>query len=100
MPLQDKDHNRPLQSEQPRLDNHDVEEKAAIAKSLLDNPVLHDALLDIYSRASGTLLDAEPGTLTATSAHAMMKSVLDLQLQLEQYISDDKMRQKYNKGDK
>ena len=100
MPLQDKDHNRPLQPEPSRLDNRGVTEKAEKAKAVLDSEVLHDALLDIYSRASGTLLDAEVGSLTASSAHAMMKSVLDLQLQLEQYISDDKMRQKYNKGDK
>src|SRR3954470_2152859 len=100
MTLQDKDHNRPFQAEPERLSNHDVEEKAAIAQSLLDNPVLKEALLDIYSRASGTLLDEEPGTLTAASAHAMMKSVIDFELQLQQYISDNKMRQKYNKGDK
>jgi len=100
MPLQDKDHNRPFQPEPPRLNNHDTAEKAAQAHALLENSVLQEAMLDIYSRASGTLLDAEPGSLTATSSHAMMKSVLDLQLQLEQYISDDKMRQKYNKGDK
>jgi len=100
MTSQDKDHNRPFQPEPERLSNHDVEEKSARAKVLLDNPVLKDALVDIYSRASGILLDEEPGTLTATSAHAMMKAVIDLELQLEQYISDDKMRQKYNKGDK
>jgi hypothetical protein len=100
MPLQDKDHNRPLQPEPSRLNNHETLEKANEAHALLENSVLKDALLDIYSRASGTLLDAEPGSLTATGSHAMMKSVIDLQLQLEQYISDDKMRQKYNKGDK
>ena len=100
MALQDKDHNRPFQVEPPRLSNHDVEEKAATAKALLENPVLRDALLDIYSKHSGILLDAEPGNLTASSAHAMMKSVIELQRQLEQYVSDDKMRQKYNKGDK
>jgi len=76
-----------------------VAEKAAQSKALLDNSVLQDALVGIYSKAAGTLLDAEPGTLTATSAHAMMKSVIDLQHQLEEYVSDDKVRQKYNKGD-
>jgi hypothetical protein len=54
---------------------------------------------DVYSRAAGTLLEAEVGSLTANSAHAMMKAVLDIRSQLEQYINDHKMRAKYNKGD-
>jgi hypothetical protein len=30
----------------------------------------------------------------------MMKAVLELKSQLEQYVTDNKIRQKYNKGDK
>jgi hypothetical protein len=99
MPLPDNDHNRPFQPEKSRLNNYETSEKAAEAKALLDNPVLQGAMLDIYSRAAGTLVKEDVGSLTAGAAHAMMKSVLDLQAQLEEYISDDKMRQKYNKGD-
>jgi hypothetical protein len=97
MPL--PDNNQPFHQDKPRLNNYETSEKAAEAKALLDNPVLQGAMIDIYSRAAGTLVKAEVGSLTAGAAHAMMKSVLDLQAQLEEYVSDDKMRQKYNKGD-
>jgi len=77
-----------------------VAEKAAEAKALLHNSVLQEALTAIYSRATGTLAKEEVGTLTASAAHAMMKAVFDLKAQLEEYVDDDKVRQKYNKGDK
>jgi hypothetical protein len=98
MPL--PDNNQPFHQNKPRLTNHETEEKAAQAQALLDNSVLQDALIGIYSKAAGTLLKEDVGSLTAHAAHAMMKSVIDLQHQLEEYVSDDKIRQKYNKGDK
>jgi hypothetical protein len=98
MPL--PDNNQPFHQPSPRLNNHETAEKAAQAQALLDNSVLQDALIGIYSKAAGTLLKEDVGSLTAHAAHAMMKSVIDLQHQLEEYVSDDKIRQKYNKGDK
>jgi len=86
--------------ERGRLNNHEVEEKSMEAEARLNDPVLKEALNDIYSRAVGTLLEAEVGSLTASAAHATMKAIIDLIAQLEQYIADNKMRQKYNKGDK
>jgi hypothetical protein len=86
--------------EQPRLSNFEVQERATEAQALLGNPVFVSAIDDVYSRAVGTLLAAEVGSLTASTAHASMKAVRDIKAQLEQYIADHKMRQKYNKGDK
>ncbi len=88
------------QEQKPRLSNHEVEEKAVEAQELLNNSVFQSAMDDIYSRAAGTLLAAEIGSLTASAAHASMKAVYDIRAQLEQYVADHKMRQKYNKGDK
>lgn len=93
------DSNRPFSPEEERLSNYQIQEIATEAKVLLDNPVMRTALQDIYSRAARTLLDAGVGSLTAGAAHAMMRATLDLQKQLEEYISDDKMRRKYSKGD-
>jgi hypothetical protein len=84
--------------DQPRLTNLEVEERAANSQSLLNNPVLTQAMDDIYSRAEGILLNAEVGSLTASAAHATMKAVRDIINQLEQYVADNKMRQKYHKG--
>jgi hypothetical protein len=86
--------------DKPRLSNFEVQEKAAEAQALLGNSVFVNAMDDTYSKAIGILLKAEVGSLTASAAHASMKAVQDIKAQLEEYIADHKMRQKYNKGDK
>jgi len=88
-----------LQMGHKRLSEHEVDERAAEAQSILNNSVFTDALDDVYSRALGTLLNADVGSLTASTAHATMKAVRDVRTQLEQYVSDKKMRAKYSKGD-
>jgi hypothetical protein len=87
----------PNQGSKPRLSNLQVDERAAEAQGLLDNSVLKDALDDVYSRALGTLLNADVGSLTASTAHATMKAVRDVKKQLEDYITDKKMRERFNK---
>jgi hypothetical protein len=93
------DNKMPDTKPEPRLNNHEVTEKAAQAESLLASEVFNSAMNGVYSRAVGILLEAEVGSLTASGAHATMKAVIDIRSQLEQFINDDKMRQKYNKGD-
>lgn len=90
----------PTDQPKPRLSNHEIEDRAAEATVLLNDPYLNEALEDIYSRAMGTLVESEIGSLTASAAHASMKAVTDLKKQLRQYVDDNKMRQKYYKGDK
>jgi hypothetical protein len=70
------------------------------AHSLLNSPVFLEAMTELYSRATGTLLEADVGSLTATHAHATMKAIVDIRGQLEEYVDDDKMRKKYHRGDK
>ena len=84
-------------TEHKRLSDHEIDERAAEAQSLLDNSVFADALDDVYSRALGTLLNADVGSLTATTAHATMKAIRDVRSQLEQYVSDKKMRAKFGR---
>jgi len=87
----------PNQGSKPRLSNLQVDERAAEAQDLLTNPVLKGALDDVYSRALGTLLNADVGSLTASTAHATMKAIRDVKKQLEDYITDKKMRERFNK---
>lgn len=75
-----------------------MEERAAEARVILNNPVFKNALEDVYSRALGTLLNADVGSLTAGTAHASIKAVRDVQKQLEQYVADKLMRDKFSKG--
>jgi hypothetical protein len=81
------------------LNNYEVDERASEAEFLLNNPVLSNALDDIYSRAVGMLLEADVGSLTATQAHATMQATMAVRSQLQQYITEKKMRHKYSKGD-
>ena len=83
--------------EKPRLSDFQIDERAAEARDILHNPVFQEAMDDIYSRAVGTLSNVEVGGLTATSAHATMKAIIDIKMQLEQYITDHKMRRKFPK---
>lgn len=86
--------------DRPRLSDYQLDERAAEAKAILDNSVFRDALDDVYSRALGTLLNADIGSLTASTAHATMKAIRDVRSQLEQYVMDKKMREKFgNKGE-
>jgi len=82
-----------------RLSDHEVDERAAEAETILDNSVFVEALDEVYSQALGTLLNADVGSLTASTAHATMKAVRSIRSQLEQFITDKKMRVKYSKGD-
>jgi len=80
------------------LSDLEIDERAAEAKAILANPVFVSALNDIHSRAYGTLLNADVGSLTATTAHATLKAIRDIRGQLEYYITDQKMRQRYGSG--
>ena len=91
----------PLHPEQNRpLSDYEADERATEAEVLLNNPVFISAIDDVYSRATGILLNADVGSLTASTAHATMKAVREIQSQLQQYIDDRKMRHKFNKGAK
>ena len=81
----------------PHLSNFEVDERAVEAQALLSNPVAMAALREVYSRALGTLLNADVGSLTATTAHASMKAIHDIKGQLEQYVDDQKMRRRFGK---
>lgn len=83
-----------------RLSDHEINERAEEAKAILANPVFMAALGDIHSRAYGTLLAADVGSLTASTAHATLKAIRDIRGQLEYYITDQKMRQRYGSPQK
>jgi hypothetical protein len=84
---------------QSRLSNYEAEERAVEAGELLKSPIFQNAVDDVYSRHIGILISAEVGSLTASAAHAMIKALEEIRGQLEQYVTDHKMRQKYHKGD-
>lgn len=80
-----------------RLSDYEVEQRAGEAEHLMRHPLLAEAFEAIYSQALGTLMNADTGSLTASTAHATMKAVRDIEKQLQNYVSDHKMRQKFSK---
>ena len=83
-------------SERRRLRSDEIDERAAEAKAILDNPVFKEACGEAYSRSITELLNADIGSLTASTAHATMKAITTVQKQLEQYVTDQKMKHKFN----
>lgn len=79
----------------PPLSDLEIDNKAAEAKDLLANPLLQEALGTVYSAAVQQLLNADVGSLTAATAHAMMKTIPAVRTQLESYINDAKVRTKF-----
>lgn len=86
-----------LKSRQTQLSSLEREEKAADATMILNHPVFQEAMDAVYSRAEGILLTTDIGGLTASSAHAIMKAVKEIQNQLQAFIIDDKLSKKYPK---
>lgn len=78
-----------------QLSDFEIDERAAEAKALLNNPLLQEVLSAVYSGAEQQLLNAEVGSLTAATAHAMMKVIPAVRSQLEAYLTDAKMRDKF-----
>jgi hypothetical protein len=83
--------------QKPRLSDFEIDERAAEAQAILDNPVFMNALDDVYSRSLGILVNADVGSLTASTAHASIKAIRDVKKQLEEYVTDKKMRQRFGK---
>ena len=94
---QDQKHRLDQLDQKPRLSDYQVDERAAEAQAILNNPVFMDALDDVYSRALRILVNADVGSLTASTAHASIKAIRDIREQLKEYVTDKKMRQRFGK---
>ena len=73
------------------MDRVRIAERAEQAQALLDNPLLKEAFVALKERYYSSLIQAEVGTLTASTAHASMKVLEDVQNQLKSVINDDKL---------
>lgn len=66
----------------------EVEERAAEARALLNNPVLKQAMEDTRKEYLRQLIQADVGSLTAATAHASMKVLEGVLQQLQVYVND------------
>lgn len=80
------------------LSDIEVDERATEAVFLLEHPLLQECMENIYSRYITALQNADINTLTATTAHAMIKAVGELRSELTSILTEQKLRSKRNRG--
>jgi len=73
------------------LSSIEVEERAASARAIINDPVFQDAFDMLHSQYLGILLQADVGGLTASTAHASIKVLHDVRSAFESMILDKKM---------
>lgn len=73
------------------------EELVSEAKAIINSRIWPLILEDMKEQAIHALIQAEPGTLTATAAHAKLKSLAELEGQLKSYLNDG-LISKHNRG--
>jgi hypothetical protein len=75
----------------------DIEERAAEARSILNSPILKQAFADLQAEYVSKLIQAEVGGLTASTAHASMKVLGDVEARLQSYVNDQLVMRKRQK---
>ena len=88
----------PLTSKKKNLSQLEIDERAAVATDFLNNKVIQEIFDDMRSRQVGILYEADVGSLTASTAHAMLRAIEALRGELESVITDKKMHEKFHRG--
>ena len=66
----------------------DLDERAANARAILNNPTFKEALSATRDFYIGALMAEQVGSLAATTAHASMKALGDVEQRLKLFISE------------
>lgn len=80
-----------------RLQPHEIDERAAEARALLNSNVMKQVFDDLEREYVNRLIHCEVGELTATTAHASMKVLADVKARLQSYINDGLFQQRTGK---
>lgn len=79
----------------PRLNDAELEEHAASAKAILNDPVVDEALKAMRYQYMDKLIAADVGSEQVTMYHASLKLIDDFKAQLQTVITEQKMRQRH-----
>ena len=82
-------------SNRQNLSDHEIDERAAAAQALLNDPVVLMALDDLKESYLATLMGSDVGTPEAASAHAGLRVLEDFKASILAMVTDKKMRAKY-----
>jgi len=85
----------PMSSKKKQLSPLEMEERAAVARDFLNNPIIQEIFADMSSRQVGILYEADIGSLTAGTAHAMLRAIDSVKSELESILTDKKMHDKF-----
>jgi hypothetical protein len=77
---------RPLQA-------HEIDERAAEARALLSSKVLADVFGELQDEYIQALIQVDVGTLTASTLHAKVKVLSEVQARLRSYQNDGAFKQ-------
>jgi hypothetical protein len=70
----------------------EIEERAADARMIQNSKVFKEAMENLMAEYTRKLVQADVGSLTATTAHASMKVLADVQGQLKSFIDEATMQ--------
>lgn len=76
----------------PPLSDYQVEERAAAATALLNDPVILEVLKEMHDTYVATLLRVQVGTPEALTAHAGIRLVEDFRNGLIAKVTEKRMR--------
>lgn len=83
-----------------RLSDLEVEERAASARALLNDPVVHGALEEMKAAYMEALVISAVGSPEASLAHASLKVLQDFKDRLTSMTVENRMRQHLKSGRK
>lgn len=69
-----------------------IRDRAIESIALNENPTFQEAIQQLRERYYGELIQATPGTLTASAVHAKLQVLEDLPGQLNIFINDAKIQ--------
>lgn len=72
-------------------DTYEIDNRAAEALAVLDNPMFKEAMAEIRKEYYDQLENAEVGSLTAAAAHASLRVARDFEQRLRSIVNDKKM---------
>lgn len=76
------------------LQPHEIEERAAEARSFMNSTVVQEIFEDLQAEYLTQLIQADVGGLTAATAHASMKVLEDIRGKIKKYVVDEEFRRK------
>ena len=81
------------------LSDFEIDERAADAQTLLNHPLMEEAMMALHTAYITELLTTSIGSSEALTAQAGLQSIQRIRSYFESVVNDQKMNQKYKHRD-